>query len=78
MPEAIHEYEPVCNCERICEPANYKAAELMRRQGGGFAQAIATAFYRADTQNRFTLLGAFSDLFKRYYTDYVRFLNHDA
>jgi hypothetical protein len=41
----------------------YEAAYVMDRQGGGFASAIANAFFRADGHNRKRLLAAFGDLF---------------
>ena len=44
----------------------YRAAQNMERYGGGFATAIARAFYVADTGNRRLLLGAFGHLFEEY------------
>lgn len=43
-----------------------EAAHAMEREGGGFASAIATAYYRADSSNRARLVAAFQDLFARY------------
>lgn len=42
------------------------AAHKMYAQGGGFASAIAQAFFRADKDNRIKLLIAFEDLFQRF------------
>ena len=44
----------------------YEAAYEMDRIGGGFASAIADAFYRADATNRKRLLYAFGDLFVQF------------
>ena len=44
----------------------YEAAYVMDRQGGGFASAIANAFFRADGHNRKKLLYAFGDLFVQF------------
>tara|TARA_R110000744_G_scaffold323914_1_gene429779 strand:- start:279 stop:425 length:147 start_codon:yes stop_codon:yes gene_type:complete len=40
--------------------------EKMQRRGGGFAKAIAAAYYVADSQNRAKLEAAFADLFAQY------------
>jgi len=42
------------------------AARLMSRQGGGFAGAIADAYFRADSGNKTILVNAFRDLFDKY------------
>ena len=42
------------------------AAHEMDRYGGGFASAIATAFFRADSTNKAKLLLTFGDLFVRH------------
>ena len=42
------------------------AARMMEQQGGGFASAIATAFFRADNHNSAQLLAAFPALFRQY------------
>jgi hypothetical protein len=44
----------------------FYAAHKMYEQGGGFASAIAQAFFRADKDNRIKLLLAFEDLFQRF------------
>lgn len=44
----------------------FKAASLMQTQGGGFAAAIAQAFFRADTGNQRILVEAFADLFEKF------------
>lgn len=41
----------------------FKAARAMENYGGGFASAIANAFFRADSHNKKKLLAAFGDLF---------------
>ena len=46
--------------------ANHKAAKIMERIGGGFASALALAYFRADSDNQARILGAFPELFKRY------------
>lgn len=45
----------------------HKAARLMEQIGGGFASAIAIAFYRADLHNASILLEAYEDMFMRHY-----------
>jgi hypothetical protein len=45
----------------------HKAARLMEQVGGGFASAIAQAFYRADSHNASIMLEAYGDMFHRYY-----------
>ena len=42
------------------------AAHEMDRRGGGFASAIATAYFRADRDNKTKLLLTFGDLFSRH------------
>ena len=42
------------------------AAHTMDRIGGGFASAIATAYFRADSTNKAKLLLTFGDLFARH------------
>jgi hypothetical protein len=44
----------------------YEAAYEMDRSGGGFASAVANAFFRADGYNRKRLLFAFGDLFVQF------------
>lgn len=44
----------------------YKAAYAMESYGGGFARAIAEAFFRADGDNKKRLLAAFGDLFEKF------------
>jgi hypothetical protein len=43
-----------------------KAAHNMVYYGGGFAEAIASAYFRADSENKQRLLTAFGHLFERY------------
>lgn len=45
---------------------NHQAAQLMERQGGGFAAALAGAYFRADLGNQARILQAFGDLFAEY------------
>lgn len=51
----------------MTETELYEAAYAMDRIGGGFASAVANAFFRADTDNRKRLLAAFGDLFEKFY-----------
>lgn len=44
----------------------HEAANVMHKIGGGFASAVADAFYRADGHNRKRLLYAFGDLFVQF------------
>jgi hypothetical protein len=44
----------------------HAAAHNMARIGGGFANAIATAYFRADSDNKAKLLLTFGDLFSRH------------
>lgn len=48
---------------QLTESQAFKAAHEMEATGGGFASAIATAFFRADSANRAILLNAFAPLF---------------
>ena len=50
----------------MTESQLFKAAHRMEREGGGFASAIALAFFRADSTNQVLLIDAFADLFERY------------
>jgi hypothetical protein len=44
----------------------FRLAELMTQYGGGFASAIAEAFFRADQSNADRLVEAFRDLFESF------------
>jgi hypothetical protein len=44
----------------------HMAAHNMRDYGGGFASAIADAYFVADLSNRAKLLNAFGDLFRAF------------
>ena len=46
--------------------ANHQAAKAMERIGGGFASALALAYYRADSDNKARILSAWADLFEKY------------
>lgn len=46
--------------------ANHRAAKTMERMGGGFASALALAYFRADSDNQARILAAWPDLFERY------------
>lgn len=48
------------------EIQNHRAAQYMERMGGGFASALAVAYYRADSDNRARILAAWPDLFEKY------------
>ncbi len=43
-----------------------EAAHIMEMYGGGFAKAIALAYFRADGTNRPRVVEAFPELFERY------------
>lgn len=43
------------------------AAKTMEKYGGGFAYALAQAFFHADGDNKERILNAFDDLFLRYH-----------
>lgn len=45
---------------------NHRAARLMEKIGGGFASALAVAYFRADADNQARILAAWPDLFERY------------
>lgn len=46
--------------------ANHQAAKTMERIGGGFASALAVAYFRADLDNKARILAAWPELFERY------------
>ncbi len=48
------------------EIQNHRAAQYMERMGGGFASALAVAYYRADSDNKARIVGAWPDLFEKY------------
>jgi hypothetical protein len=50
----------------VTEADMLAAAEEMKRTGGGFAEAIANAWFRADSSNKERLAEAFGELFGRY------------
>jgi hypothetical protein len=52
--------------------SNAFAASRMMQYGGGFASALATAWFRADSGNRARIEKAFADLFAKYQDDYFR------
>lgn len=43
------------------------AAKTMEKYGGGFAYALAQAFFHADGNNKERILNAFDDLFNKYH-----------
>jgi len=43
-----------------------KSARTMERYGGGFAEAIALAYFRGDGPNQVRVVEAFPELFERY------------
>ena len=45
---------------------NHRAAKAMERMGGGFASALAVAYYQADSDNKARILAAWPDLFEKY------------
>lgn len=52
--------------------AYFNAAKAMEERGGGFAGAIAGAYYKADEGNKAKLESAFQDLFFSYMSTYDR------
>ena len=52
--------------------ALFNAAKAMSETGGGFAGAIADAWYKADKTNKTRLETAFSDLFFRFMGEFDR------
>lgn len=49
---------------------NFFAAEYLERRGGGFASALAVAWFRADLNNRRRIESVFQDLFDYGYEQY--------
>ena len=45
---------------------NHRAAQAMDIWGGGFASALAVAYFRADADNQARMLAAWPNLFERY------------
>jgi hypothetical protein len=45
----------------------HRAAQVMEQRGGGFASALAQAYFRADNTNARILREAFADLFETHY-----------
>lgn len=54
------------NHKQLSSAYTVDGVHLMGRTGGGFAAALATAFFRADLDNKRKLLAAFEHLVKRY------------
>lgn len=52
--------------------AYFNAAKAMEDNGGGFAGAIAEAYYKADKPNKAKLEKAFQELFFAHMSDYDR------
>lgn len=50
----------------MSESELFKAAHNMEHYGGGFAEAIALAYFRADSTNKVRVVDAFPELFERY------------
>ena len=66
----MHAIDKSRSPEKQLSDADYhRAADLMIRQGGSFAAAIAEAYFAADTQNRKRVLEAFGDLFERFHRE---------
>jgi hypothetical protein len=45
---------------------NHRAAKAMEKWGGGFASALAVAYFRADPDNKARILAAWPNLFEHY------------
>lgn len=63
---------PVRIVDKYSQNELYAAAHEMRKIGGSFAAAIASAFFLADYGNQATLLDAFGHLFEKYIPSSVR------
>jgi hypothetical protein len=50
----------------MTESQLFQAAHRMEGEGGGFASAIAQAYFRADSHNAKLLVNAFGHLFERF------------
>jgi hypothetical protein len=51
----------------------FRAAQYLETREGGFANAIALAYYRADLQNQKILLNAFAPLFEQAYEKWASY-----
>lgn len=49
----------------------HRAAQVMEQRGGGFASALAQAYFRADNTNARILREAFADLFQSSYEQWT-------
>ena len=49
----------------------HRAAQMMEKEGGHFASALAKAYYHADSTNAQRLRCAFHELFEDYYARWV-------
>lgn len=56
----------------------HRAAQMMEKMGGGFASAIAHAYYKADSSNAMRLRLAFYEMFEQHYEMYERELKAQA
>ena len=45
---------------------NHRAAKAMEKWGGGFASALAVAYFHADADNKARILAAWPNLFEHY------------
>lgn len=54
------------NYMRAQADENHRAAKTMEKLGGGFASALAVAYFHADLNNQARILAAFPELFERY------------
>lgn len=50
----------------MTESELHRAAENMEDFGGGFAAAIALAYFRADSHNKPRIVQAFAELFEKF------------
>ena len=50
----------------LTEAELYRAAHMMKREGGHFTAAIAEAFFVADATNKRILVNAFGHIFEKY------------
>lgn len=55
-------------CRPCCHDEKIKMVENMERYGGGFVQALALCFIKADIDNLGRLYAAFPEIVHKYFT----------
>jgi hypothetical protein len=51
---------------------NFLAANYLQQYGGGFASALAIAWFKADSRNQRRILSVFQDLFDEAYASHQK------